>query len=567
MSQLSTWRRAARLVFDASPLGMSAIVALFVLQGTALGFGLEFLRRLVNDLIDGSATRSELLPLVVGTAALLAATQVAGSLAAQIRLVVSERVTQRSIIHFLGLAGTVDYEEFLRPEFHDRFSLARQGAAGSAWNVVFGMVQLVSALPPLVAVTVVIARIDPALAIILGMAEAPLVLATWWSAKLMRSLSARLAANDRERSQIFRILTGKNEAAELRIHDLSAALGRRHDELTRLRLDEVEQLAKRRASVSLAGSAVSAIGLGLALVYVIDRAIDGAVTVGDAGIAVLALQQLGNRLRSASQGVGALVEQSFFIEFLFDGTLASRAPVMPSSAPFTGVTLSGICYRYPRAESLALDSIDLEIEPGMLLAVTGPNGAGKTTLFGLLQGILTPEAGTIEWHSGAAPFRSALMQDPIRFELGVGEVIALGRADEPLDEDRARWALEMVGLGQHLDLGDRLGAGFEGGRDLSGGQWQRLAVARALYRGGDFILLDEPGSHLDPDAELALFEHLRRYVDTTASTVVVVTHRASTLRFADRVLLIDRGRITCDVPGASSLQAPPLAELFASQLL
>jgi ATP-binding cassette, subfamily B, bacterial len=235
---------------------------------------------------------------------------------------------------------------------------------------------------------------------------------------------------------------------------------------------------------------------------------------------------------------------------------ARRALVSHGPEPADGIRFEGVCFTYPGAEAPALTDIDLHIRPGESLALVGENGSGKTTLIKLLARLYSPTQGRIlldgldlqAWDDSALRRRiGVIFQDFARYQLKVGENIGAG--DVRHFEDEARW-IEAARLGMALPFIETLPAGFSAqlgkwfkdGRELSGGQWQKIALARAFMRSeADILVLDEPTAAMDAAAEATIFEHFRGL--TRNRIAILISHRFSTVRMADQIVVIEGGRI------------------------
>jgi ABC-type multidrug transport system fused ATPase/permease subunit len=234
-----------------------------------------------------------------------------------------------------------------------------------------------------------------------------------------------------------------------------------------------------------------------------------------------------------------------------------RTATAPVSPPL--VELRDVRFRYPGTDRLVLDDLELTVRPGELLALVGLNGAGKSTLIKLLAGLYRPESGTVTadgediWALGPDAWReriSVVFQDFVRYHLSARENITLGRASRPVDEAALVGAVREAGLSAVIDrlpegLSTPLARDRTGGVDLSGGQWQQVVLARALYAvhtGARLLVLDEPTAHLDVRSEMELFGRLAGRAGDTS--IVLISHRLSTVRHADRIVLLDGGRIT-----------------------
>jgi ATP-binding cassette subfamily B protein len=300
-----------------------------------------------------------------------------------------------------------------------------------------------------------------------------------------------------------------------------------------------------------------AIALGALVVLLVDHRIGvpSALTAG------LAMQQLSGRLSAITGGIARLIESGMFIDdYQSFMALSPAAPVAAASAQAparghpVGVEVESVSFTYPGTSDPAIDDVSLRIEPGEVVALVGGNGSGKTTLVKLLAGLYLPDAGRISWDGeDGAPLPDAvaadltvLFQDYLQYHLTPFDNIAFGRIERPARLADAVAAAQRAGADEFVArLPDgyrtRLGLEFEGGHELSVGQWQRLALARAFFRDGSFLILDEPTSALDPRAERDLFEQIRAL--SAGRSVLLITHRFSSARSADRIFVLDAGRL------------------------
>jgi ATP-binding cassette, subfamily B, bacterial len=230
--------------------------------------------------------------------------------------------------------------------------------------------------------------------------------------------------------------------------------------------------------------------------------------------------------------------------------------VQSQRAPFSSLEVENVSFRYPGMDAPALQDVSLRIGHGEVVALVGENGSGKTTLVKLVCQLYRPEAGRILWNEVDARDvpreeirgeTTVLFQDYVQYHLSARDNIFLGRADGELNEELIRAAAVRAGADRFLTalprgFETRLGRQFYGGHELSVGQWQRLALARAFYRDGSFLVLDEPTASLDPRAEADLYAQMRELA--RGRSVLLVSHRFSSVRTADRIYLLDQGRVT-----------------------
>jgi ATP-binding cassette subfamily B protein len=288
--------------------------------------------------------------------------------------------------------------------------------------------------------------------------------------------------------------------------------------------------------------------------------IDGAITVGAMTMYVLVFRQGQSALSGALGDVGGMYEDNLYLsnlyEFLDTPTLAPPGTATSGPKPGDGVRFEGVSFQYPGARERALDGIDLHIPPGSKLAIVGENGSGKTTLIKLLTRMYEPTGGRIlldgrdlrEWSPTTLHRRiGVIFQDFVRYQLKVGENIGAG--DDRAYDDRERWDVAadrglakdfIVQLPDEYDT--QLGKWFKSGRELSLGQWQKVALARSFFRkDADILVLDEPTASMDAEAEVKIFQRFRELTDDKIA--IVISHRFSTVRMADQIIVLDKGTV------------------------
>ena len=303
---------------------------------------------------------------------------------------------------------------------------------------------------------------------------------------------------------------------------------------------------------------LTAAGTFAVAAYLLHLVSAGDVSTAAAAAAVGGVVLLGSATSDLLGGAGQLVRAGLFLQDLEDFAALPVGPaptVVPKegAARFDRLDLAGVGYTYPGATVPSLHGVDLVLRRGEVLALVGENGSGKTTLSKVLAGLLPPSEGSILWDGepldgpGSAARRSGtavLFQDFLHYELSVRDNLALARPGHHPEEDLRSAAdragarfIDQLPQGWETWLSPR----FPGGVDLSGGQWQRIALARALLRDAPFVVLDEPTAALDPRAEAALFDTVRDLLK--GRTVVLVTHRFGSARSADRIAVLHEGRV------------------------
>ncbi|MGH9196695.1 MAG: ABC transporter ATP-binding protein, partial [Acidimicrobiia bacterium] len=444
----------------------------------------------------------------------------------------------------LAVASKVELTAFEHPEFHNRLQRVQTGLQ-QPLNMVYGVSGLISAMVGVVGVSAALIAIEPLLI--------PLVLTVLFPAWLAASRRSsafwrffwRMTPSDRERNYVGSLLSGRDEAKEVRAFGLGRLLLERWNRLFDHRLKELRSVARRQLLFTLKSTAAIGLLLGGVVLLVAFLASTGRVSLAEAGVALAGIAVVGARLAGAGWAVSTLSEAGFYLddfsEFL---RLAHEPPPATRATPsgFKQITAAGISFTYPSSDQPALTDVSLHIDAGEVVALVGENGSGKSTLAKVLAGLYRPTAGKVAWDGvGIANVDqtefsrkvAVIFQDFLRYHLSASDNIALGRYDAAGDRASIIAAAEQAGADGFIDkLSDGydtlLGPEFLGGIDLSVGQWQRMALARAFFRNAPFVILDEPTAALDAKAEHELFDKIRTLLK--GRTVLLISHRFSSVR-------------------------------------
>ena len=478
----------------------------------------------------------------------------------------------RALQHFqeqaMRLAGTVPgIEHHERQEHLDRVAVFRTSfatLASALSNVIDGIAQAVRA----VLTFVLLATLHPAL-LALPVFALPSLLAGRTAERINQRAQLAAAAPTRRSEHLWSLLTTPASAKELRVFNLGEELRRREraafEDVTR-----IQTAAKAKAGLATAaGWSVFALGYIGAIFFVVYRAANGEATAGDVLLAVVLAGQVNFQVAGAADLVG-LFTQTFHAvghyRWLIDYSNERSATHGDKPAPTridSGIDLNHVSFVYPGTDTPVLADVDLHLPAGSVVAVVGENGAGKTTLVKLLMRLYTPTGGTItvdgtpldrldlaQWRQRTA----AAFQDYMRYEFIARHTVGVGDLDHVDHPAVVTGALERAGgadIASRLPdgLDSQLGRQFRNGTDLSGGQWQKLGLGRAMMRTDPLLLvLDEPTAALDAPAEHQLFERYaaetRCVGVATGAITLLVSHRFSTVRMADLIVVLEQGRIT-----------------------
>lgn len=457
-----------------------------------------------------------------------------------IRIVLQQRVgMELDTMLMRGVAGRASLDHFHDPDFLDDVELVRQrrGELGQSFGSIIENADVFSRFT---ANLVLLMTAGPIYAL-LPLCTIPLVFATRYSERLIADTEKACAQTDRRRKELFGISTSPSAAREVRLYRLGPELAARHRKAY-LSVNKALGWARLRGALAVALAwAVYALALFGCLVMVVLAVHRGAATVGD----VVLVAVLGRRLTENTTGLGVLVawlRRSMHTIGIYRRLIDVPADNKAAEPGSPGdIVLSGVSFSYPGAETNSLSDVDLRLPAGSTVAVVGSNGSGKSTLVALLAGLYRPVSGTI---AGVGRV-TACFQDFSRYELLTRQAVGVG--DPSLVDDRRAVTAAVTRAGADRVIG-ALPEGLEtplgrasDGTELSTGQWQLLGLARArMPEESDLVLLDEPAAGLDPDAEVAL---LSRYLRGGAATTVIVSHRLTTVRSADLIVVLDRGRV------------------------
>lgn len=546
-------RRAARIVL-AAELSRGAAQAVSLLAVNSV-LGRLMTSGPVEDRLRGALPALITVAAVMLIAALLraASTYATGRLEPKVERVATELYLER--------AAAVELAAIEDDAFHKLLDTAQYGAQ-SARRMITIAARVVNAMISLCAAAGVLTVLHPALLPLLVTMTLPSAWSALTIARRRYESFHTWVQHARAGHLISSLLTEPAAAPEIRVHGVGPFLLRHFRSMSESAEAEQARLARLSARTGLIAAAWTGLATVATYATLGGLLLAGAMALSVAGTAVIAI-----RTGSASLGTLVLEVNSLHEEGLFVGDLqrlyveAAERAIPLGGAPLPDdpreIRFENVTFTYPGASTRpALVDVTLSVPLGKIVALVGENGSGKTTLVKLLAGLYAPEHGRILWDDVDAATadrhqlaeRIAMVaQDFKRWPFTARVNVAVGRASAPLTDERLASSVAEAGaedvvadLPRGLDT--LLARGFSGGHELSGGQWQRLGIARAAYRRGAILIVDEPTAALDARAELEVFEKIRALAGT-GQTVILITHRLASVRHADLVHVLDQGRL------------------------
>ena len=467
---------------------------------------------------------------------------------------------QRVNVMILEKALTLELVNFEDSEFYDKLTRARREASTRPLSMVMRTFGLAQNGVSLVSYGAILVQFSPLAVGILALAALPAFFAeTKFSGDAFRLFRWR-SPETRMQMYLESVIAREDHAKEVKLFGLGPMLLKRYADIYSKLYREDRELTLRRDTWGFVLGLVATLSLYGAYGWIAVTAIAGAITLGQMTMYLALFRQGQSALSSGLAAVGGLYEDNLYLsnlyEYLEQPVPAPRGDVRRGPAPGDGIRFEKVSFTYPDSDRPALTDVDLTIRPGESLALVGENGSGKTTLIKLLTRLYRPSAGRIlfegrdleEWDEATLHQRiGVIFQDFARYQLKVGENVGAG--DVAYFEARERWTEAATkGLAdpfiRDLPAGydTQLGKWFKDGRELSGGQWQKIALSRAFMRSrADVLVLDEPTAAMDAGAEAEIFEHFRTL--TRGRITILISHRFSTVRMADQIVVLEGGAI------------------------
>jgi ATP-binding cassette subfamily B protein len=552
------------LAWAASPAALTRYTVLGVVSSAMPPISVYLGATLVNRIAEArlhAITFRHLLPVLVGLWLVTALQRAIGAYMGYGRNLFVRRVQLEAERRLLEKASKIDLGHFDNSDWHDRLARAKRDVSWRPGDLTWSVLGLSGNFVTIILMASLLASLHWALVVLA-------LLAAVLSLLLERRVTSKLyeffykeTPEEREREYLGDLLVQPRSTKEIRAYVLADYLLDRHARISEALFQQREQMYRSATRVAVLTGLVGGTTLALAYVFVALRGVSGAIDPGGVVLVIGAFTAVAGTLGNVSSTFVAVDQHTTFLEDYFsflaiDPLVPVPAAKLSAAWHANSIEFADVTFRYPGGTEPAVEGLSLSIRAGELVAFVGDNGAGKSTLVKLLLRFYDPDHGAVR--VGGVDLRDldpevlrnrigVLFQDYASYELSVRENVVMGRPGGPVDDERVMealrdarsdWLLRKMPKG----LDAKVGRLFEGGHDLSGGEWQRLALARIMYRDADIWILDEPTSSLDPEAEASIFAELKE--NLRGRIGIVISHRFSTVRIADRIAVVGGGHVS-----------------------
>jgi ATP-binding cassette subfamily B protein len=555
------------LVWATSPKLTSTLGVASIFQSVLPAAQVWLAGRLIDAVVSGIAAGGDAEH--IRTIVIIAVVQLAlllGSSLLQTLANISQQLLQEQLaihvqLQIMRLAATLDLADFENAEYYDQLQQAQRESARRPVDMVSGVFGLGRSLITFATMIALLVGLSPWIAVAALISPIPAFISGsrygWWGFQQMR----RQSPVRRVMSYLTNLMTTDEYAKEVKLFTAGDYFIERYERTAEGYYAETRDLLVKRYLAGFGWGSLTILASSGTFLYVALLAVRGQVTLGALTVFTQAAQQVQGAFQGILGGIQGIYEHGLYLTTLYE--LLERQPKIqapenpvPVQRPFQkGIEFRHVTYQYPDRDVPALDDVSFIIEPGQTVALVGRNGAGKSTIVKLLGRLYDPDAGQIlidghdvrEYDPEELRREFGVMfQDFAAYQVSAGENIGVGNVDQAEDEVAIVSAAERAGADDVVrklpnSYDTTLGKWFEGGHQLSGGEWQKIALARAFMRDAQILILDEPTAALDAQAEHDLFARIKDL--TRGKMALYISHRFSTVRMADRILFLENGRL------------------------
>ncbi|HNW57021.1 MAG TPA: ABC transporter ATP-binding protein [Bacteroidales bacterium] len=563
--KLNLFRKSLKLVWESAPEWAIANTSISVLR-SFLPLVLVWLIKILIDDITLAATNSsgfsfdKVMWMIIAVVVVYFLDEVSSDFSNYIR----KKQSLKLEVYMYGLlhekSVKLDLINFERPEYFDCLSRASREAPWRPNNILNNLIALLRSLLSLLLMAGLIVTLNWTLALLLIVANIPGIWMRLHYADILYNFQRKQTPEARKSAYFNWLLTGDRPSRELRLFGLGNYFTSLFKKSFLKQKEEEINIIKRRTLIELISNIFKASAFLITLLFIASKTINSALSLGQMTMFLLAFRQGMTFIKDILSSVAGLYEDSLFIgdTFEFLNLKEKITPVEPIVIPAPlkeKITVENLSFTYPGNRSKTINNISFEIRKGEIIALVGPNGAGKSTLARLLCRLYDPDSGVVKYDGNNIrnmdpeeyrKFFSVVFQDFMLYNLTAGENIRLGNIHQEEPDVKMKSSSAITGVNDlitNLPKGydTVIGNLFDDSRELSWGEWQKIALARALFRDAPVLILDEPSSVMDAETEYDIFTRFREIVKDRTS--ILISHRFTNVSLADRIIVLDKGAV------------------------
>jgi ATP-binding cassette subfamily B protein len=551
--------RASSLIWQADKRIAFLNIFLQFIQAFLPILSLYYIKEMIEAVVENNHTFHNIIPLIIAFSLAQFLLAVAAQYSGYIASIHQQKLTDYLSVEVLNKAIEVDYEYYENPKYHDTLHLAQQQSLHKAGYLLTAFNTVVLNSLSLLFLVGFFFTLHSSFALIFVFLSLPLAMIKWYSGFSLMRLEKKFAPLEREAGYLHQVLTGVTYAKETRVFGFGQSFIQKFKNIRLYIHSQKKKLQLRLTIYSITAEAVEIIVMAFVFFLLAKNAWEKSITAGIFVVYIQGFQRLQSVSKNFFQSLVQLLQQRIFLQDLFIffdikiNTPHSDKHQFPDFKK--GIIVKDVSFTYPDTVKSVLHHININCLPGRIVAIVGENGSGKSTLVKLLARLYRLESGNISFDDIALSeidekdFRTKsvfLFQDFEKYFFTVEENIALGADAKKNVENDVINAAKLSGANsfiKSLSKGykTRMGRLFEGSEQLSGGQWQKLALARMFYKKAQLIVLDEPTSSIDASAELNIFRNIKEQLGD--KIVILITHRLYNLKIADYIYVMHEGNI------------------------
>ena len=560
-------RRAVALVWRSSPSWTAISIGLIILQSLLPILLLYFIKLIVDQLgasinvADKAKIFSHILSLLIAVGIVMMLMNFIAVIAELTSTTLSQRVTDYMQVILYRKAIEIDLESYESPQHQDIIERAKWEAPHRPTQMLNNLTAIAQSSVSLLAIAGLLISLHWGIIGVLLFASMPLMFIRMRQSKAMHKWRRHQTEIERKSGYYGHLLLGDSPAKEIRLFGLGNLFIKRVYELRQQLFREKLAISSRQAGTRLIAQGFTGVLILSSYGLMIHQTLQGRFQLGDLVLYTQAFQRGQGALSDLISNLAGLHENNLFLADLYEFLELKPSVVEPIHPKFVprpfkqSIVFNDVSFRYQNSTRSAIQQVNLTIAPGQIVAIVGENGSGKTTLVKLLCRLYDVSAGSITIdgidlrHFSTSDLHrqiSVIFQDYTRYQLSVEDNIWLGNIDLPATPERIAQAAQQSGADAMIErlpqgYDTLLGKWFKGGEELSGGQWQKIALARAFLRDAQLVVLDEPTSAMDAKAEAEVFQRFRDLMRDRAA--LLITHRLSTVKMADHIYVMRHGSI------------------------